>query len=172
MLRNLIFCSLCLCLNAYDAIAKKKTKGYKIITGVVTFTSEYCGGAVPSEELLSELQKEKPMVGKVLYLKLGSKNIESVKAIKRIVTDSQGKFSVKLKNGLDYIIIEEWKESPYKLPSNSDWVKWDEKCYQNWYETPDYILQRKNRNNSIHLKFVNRCSFDPYCGKYSGPLPP
>lgn len=152
--------------------SRKKSSSLVKVKGTVTSTNSYCGGAQPPEELLQDLKSPKPMSGKVILVKMGKVNSEKCKVVKKLITNDKGEFEVMLKKGRDYIFIEEWKGMPYKLPKNTEWIKWDAECYKKSYQTPDYVLHKANRTSTIPMNFHIRCSFDPYCGQYSGPLPP
>lgn len=160
--------------QGYFAIGQKsyRNKGFFQIKGMVTSTADYCGGAAPSEEMLEGLRTPKPLANKVILVKYGSFNTEKSRVVKRIVTNANGEFSISLKKGYDYIFVEEWKGMPYKLPEDTEWIKWDTTCYKKWYETPDFTLRKNKAIKGVKMNFHKSCFFNPYCGAYSGPLPP
>ena len=93
--------------------------------------------------------------------------------IKKVMTDSNGLFTVKLKKGYTYQFLEEWQCLNFKMPQQTQWVKWDEKCFRERYATPNYVLNtKKTKQNIITFNYHQPCFYNPYCGNYSGPLPP
>lgn len=158
--------------SAAFAQKAKRNKGLIQVRGLVTSTADYCGGAAPSEEMLADLKKPSPLANKVILVKYGVSNTEISRVVKRIVTNTKGEFSITLKKGYDYVFVEEWKGLPYKLPQDTEWIKWDASCYKKGYETPDFILRKNKPLRVVKMNFHKRCFYDPYCGTYSGPLPP
>ena len=150
----------------------KRNKGIITVVGMATSTADYCGGAAPSEDMLESLRRPAPLNNKVILVKYGLSNNEKSRVVKRIVTNAKGEFSVTLKKGYDYIFVEEWKGMPYKLPADTEWIKWDATCYKKWYETPDFTLKKNKTLKLVSINFHKYCFYNPYCGEYSGPLPP
>jgi hypothetical protein len=163
---------LLLCLTFASSCLAQKKGGSITIKGKVTTTADYCGGAAPSEEMLERLRTPQPAVRKVILVKYGTVNAENLRVVKRIVTDSNGHFSVTLKKGFDYQFVEEWKAQPFRVPANTEFVKWDAACLQKRYATPDAVCRKKQRGGTVDMNFHQPCFFHPYCGGYSGPLPP
>lgn len=143
------------------------------IRGYVTSTEDYCGGARPSDELLQDLGTPKPFANKVIYVKMGTVNKSSNKTIKKLKTDAKGGFSVMLNAGTTYYFVEEWKAKVFVTPKYSPEVVWDIQCLRKRYASPDYVLKVKNgKNPEVQINYHQNCSHNPYCGQYSGPLPP
>jgi hypothetical protein len=163
-----------ICLFSFSVWAKRKpVEAYTTITGKVTTTADYCGGARPSEEMLEQLRTPKPAIRRTIYIKYGSVNTENTRLIKKVMTDSNGLFTVKLKKGYTYQFLEEWQCLNFKMPQQTQWVKWDEKCFRERYATPNYVLNtKKTKQNIITFNYHQPCFYNPYCGNYSGPLPP
>jgi len=161
-------------LFSFSVLAKKKSvEAYTTITGKVTTTTDYCGGARPSEEMLEQMRTPKPAIKKAIFIKYGTVNSEKTRLIKRIITDSNGMFSVKLKKGYTYQFLEEWQCVGFKMPQATEWVKWDEKCLRARYVTPNFVLNtKKPKQRDITFNYHLPCFYNPYCGEYSGPLPP
>lgn len=161
------------CLFGYFSEAQSKSNKYITLKGQVTETSDYCGGAMPNEEVLNALKTPQPIAAKSIYIKIGSKNSEGKAVYKKIITDSAGNFTVRLKVGVTYCFVEEWKALKFIVPKNTDEIKWDTECLKKRYQTPDYLLKVKNAGNKkVHINFHNTCFYKPYCGEYSGPIPP
>ena len=144
-----------------------------LIKGYVTHTEDYCNGAAPTPEILEELAAEKPASGKIIYVKIGSINKSTTKLVKKIKTDASGRFELYLKPGLTYYFVEEWKAKVFKAPQNTNEITWDIQCLRKRYACPDFVLKVKASNNSeVHINYHKVCDFRPYCGSFSGPLPP
>ena len=61
----------------------------------VTYTSEYCGGAYPDDELLEELMVPKPLGKETVYI-FKNENVEDITALQ---LNKEGKVSLNLKAG-------------------------------------------------------------------------
>jgi hypothetical protein len=152
---------------ASSAQRKVSVKAY------ITATEDYCGGARPSDEMLRDMSTEKPLSDKVLYIKIGTVNKSTNKTVKKVKTDVNGRFEVMLSPGVTYYFIEEWKSKVFIAPKNTHEITWDISCLRKKYATPDFILKVKPVNNQeVHINYHQNCSYRPYCGQYSGPLPP
>lgn len=143
------------------------------IKGHVTQTSEFCGGAMPSPEKLKVLSTPQALPQKTIYIKIGLANDPAKSVINKVTTDENGNFSVSLKSGMTYCFIEEWKSVPLNIPQNTEFMKWDHKCYTERYHKADYVLKVKtSRNAVVNINYHQPCFFKAYCGEYNGPLPP
>lgn len=80
---------------------------YKV-TGSIYVTSDYCGGARPTEEMLDKLKTPKPYVGKKIYIRKGVVNTVDSPILYALVTDDEGKFTAQLPAG-NYVIIDEYR---------------------------------------------------------------
>ncbi|HNB81434.1 MAG TPA: hypothetical protein PLP34_05550 [Chitinophagaceae bacterium] len=153
--------------------AEAGSKRTLLIRGQVTQTSEYCGGAMPTPEVLKSLETPQPLPDKVLYLKTGSINKSGTPVYRKIVCDSAGRFSVRIPEGRAYCIIEDWKAAPMRYPEDTEWIIWDKACFRKRYESPDFLIPKNfSRGQMININFHQPCFFHPWCGTYSGPLPP
>jgi hypothetical protein len=171
------FLFLLLILSTSLFAAKKSKSKMVVIEGFVTQTSDYCGGAAPSEEMLENLRKPVPLAEKVLYIRIGAKNKPTRSGqnpiYKKVVTDANGKFSVKLKSNVTYCFIEGWKAKPFKVPANTAYIVWDAACLYEKYVNADLVIKvSKSKNEVVKINYHQPCFFRPYCGTYSGPLPP
>ncbi|MBL7764528.1 MAG: hypothetical protein JNJ58_00405 [Chitinophagaceae bacterium] len=150
-------------------------KGVRMVTvkGKVTQTADYCGGARPTDEMLEKLNAPHPLASKTIYIKIGAMNADKSKVYKKVVTDEEGRFTVKLPAGRVYSFVEEWKSGPYKKPQPQQFVEWDLACWRKKYLEPDFVLNLKTRKfPDVEINYHQRCFYSPYCGQYSGPLPP
>lgn len=146
------------------------------VSGLVTITSSYCGGAAPSEEMLMELAKPKPYVGKVFYVRKGNRNTLASEIILRFTTDSNGAFSIALPAGTWSLIQEEQvreiKNSDYPNTASHQ-VEMD--CLRKWWSEPYQVIEVKNSAiTDLHFSFHRRCfiASDIPCIRYTGPMPP
>jgi hypothetical protein len=141
--------------------------------GYVTYTQNYCGGAAPSPELIASLATPKPLVNKVLYVKLGAKNTSKSVVVKKIILDDSGRFAIKLRVGQTYCFLEEWKGKPFVAPQNTSTVIWDIQCLRQRYAQADYVLKVTQKEKIlVRINFPMPCFYAPYCGAYMGPMPP
>lgn len=160
-----------LILTSQISCAQRKAK-YYTVSGTVTSTSSYCGGARPTDEMMAELAKPKPEAGKQLFLKSGKENSKSNSIIISFNSDSLGQFNIKLKNGT-YCIVEEYKSKALAIPKNDENSKWDEKCLTEEYARCDYQLEVNNKNvDGVNINFHKPCQWSTPCLQYGGPLPP
>ncbi len=167
---------LCIISNViYSQINKKKVALFNI-SGKVTQTSTYCGGAEPSEEILAEYSKEKPYAGKTFYIRKGNINALNSKIILSFKADENGKFSFQLPPGI-YSIIQEAQVKEIKAEdyNKKESLQTDVSCLKNWWFKPYYVLEIKDKDISgLHFKFHHPCfvSGDIPCIQYIGPMPP
>lgn len=126
-----------------SAQRKKKLR----ITGQVTYTQLYKGGARPTEEILQQCCQPQPWRGKKIYIK---KNYYS-KELSVIHTDSTGNFDVCLREGTYNIYISNEKNK--SLSKEIEQGKGDEQ--KKWLTEPyaTIIVSRDGeRNFRIELK--------------------
>ena len=164
---------LLLCLVLLNPCCMLKAQTSVWLKGYVTTTQNYCGGAAPSPELLADLATPKPLAHKVLYIKLGAQNNSKSVVLKKVISDDSGRFVVQLRVGQTYCFIEDWKAQPFVLPQNTETVVWDIHCLRQRYAQADYVIRVKKKDNStLAINYVIPCFYAPYCGTYTGPLPP
>lgn len=144
-----------------------------ILSGKVTFTTPYCGGARPSDEMLQEYNRPKPYAGKVLFAeRLGPLVVPPV----RIVTNDTGYFSVSLSPG-DYVLLQEEQLDTLNVAElkKPGMVEVDTVCLKKWKHTPLASVSLRQQNiDSITINFPHPCfiSGDIPCRHYVGPMPP
>ncbi len=168
-----LFGILLLCSMQCFCHAKRGNGAWVKVSGHITQTSDYCGGARPSDELLENLKKPSPLENKIIFIKIGTANNSSIKYFQKVITDSNGDFVVTLKAGMTYCFIEEWKQKKLLIPEDTKYLTWDAKCLEARYHTADFVLKVKRiKNPIITINYHNPCFYSPYCGTYTGPLPP
>lgn len=172
-MNRLIFILACLGITLVTQAQTKGRPQFVEIQGLVTQTADYCGGARPTEEILEELSKPKPLANHIIYVKLGWFNESAKPVYRKIRCDQNGRFRIKLRVGASYSFLDEWKGTPFVAPANSEFVTWDIACLRDRYARPDYLLKVKKKNNPLVSIQLNKpCFYKPYCGQYSGPVPP
>ncbi len=145
---------------------KKPARRWKI-SGKVVQTSEYCGGANPSGEILEALRKEKPFPNKQLFVRTGTVNKVAKPILQSFTTDAEGHFEISLPPG-DYCVIEEHKKNQLKIP---DFTKENEKlpasdayrltsedCLRVWWKACDKTLRVKRASlKGVVIRFHLEC---------------
>lgn len=160
-------------ISAPVLISGEKLKTYAI-SGKVTQVFAYCGGAAPSEEMLERLAKPVAYAGKKFFIRLGKINRVNAKIIKSFTTGKNGEFSFRLAPGTYSIILEEQFNLIKVGDVANEFMQVDEKCLEEWWSKPFYLLKVKNKNISeLNFNFHHQCfiSFDIPCITYVGPQP-
>jgi len=169
------------CLTLFSFQQKKSHK--KIIqypvSGIITATSSYCGGARPSGEILSQLATLRPQSNKKIYLKKGEINSFDSKVFMELTTDTAGKFRAKLPAGKYLIVDEEKKDLSYynKLlkeykTATQSFEAVDTICLKEWYLKPDFTFEVKSDEvKNISVNYRKEC-FNLPCTQFRGPYPP
>ena len=150
------------------------------LSGNITYTSDYCGGAYPSNNMLQRLATPAPYPGKVFYIRQAERNDMNSPILYTIVTDSTGHYSINLPPG-NYCMIDEFRKDTafiadvYKVdPYNYLQVN-DKKCLEDWFNSCFYGFSIKD-SNFVHADFnIHRSCFRPEgvpCISYIGPMPP
>lgn len=158
-------------LNTHKAL---KTEGLFHISGKVTRSFTYCGGANPPQEVLKSLAARVPFPDKKFHLRKGTVNSISAGILMSFISDSLGMFSFDLPPGTYSIILDEQAE-PLKV---NKWerpnLQIDEKCLKEWWRKPYKILEVKNHDLVLpDFHFQQQCfiDFDIPCIMYTGPQP-
>ena len=145
------------------------------VSGKVTQTSPYCGGARPPKELLDRLATPVAYPNKKFYIRQGKVNSVKAKVIKSFTTDSAGEFSVQLAPGTYSIIQEEQLHKIKAVDYTKKYQVVDNKCLQEWWVKPYYLLEVKDNDiRQLNFNFHHRCYIagDIPCITYTGPLHP
>jgi hypothetical protein len=163
------------CLLQAQKATNTPKKTYKI-SGKITQTSLFCGGARPTEEMMREMEVPKPYKNKVLYVRAGKINTTAKSVLLKFTADSAGSFSFTLPPG-EYVIIQAEqvkKLNLKKLPSGKDFMI-NKKCLDEWWKKPYYALVIKDADvTNLNFNFEKRCFIptDVSCIEYMGPMPP
>ncbi len=137
------------------------------ITIEFTQTSDYCGGAAPSEEMLEELKTPQPMGRIIFYIVKGSKH--SYKAYKRVLTSEMGDVELSLPKG-KYAIFSEKQMKKFVKLNDSETQLWDNKCLKEKHFTPLLIINTY-KANQFKLNIHNKCFYSQDCAKFIGQMP-
>jgi len=151
----------------------------KTIFGKIVQTSDYCGGAAPTQEMIDKIGMETHFPDKELYIREGNFNLLSKPIIKDFLSDKYGKFEISLPQG-EYCIIEKIKKEDFKipdftelnkqLPPNSQYIIQSEQCFKEWWGTCDRLLSVNNQGiEDFVIKFHHSCEQPCVSG---GPQPP
>lgn len=138
----------------------RKTTGKRTISGKVVQTSDYCGGAAPTQEMIEFLKKEKPFPHKELFIRPGTLN-RFRPILQKFVADAEGNFKIALPPG-DYCLVEESKKDEPKIPEsakgNLEGAKSRAACFEEWYRTCDNVLKVGKQNlKGVLIKFHHQC---------------
>lgn len=149
------------------------------LSGNITFTSDYCGGAKPPKDLLEGLATPTPYLGKVFYIRSGERNDVTSPVLYTVISDSLGHYSVNLQPG-NYCMIDEFRKDTsfmfdvYKKDPNNFLVVHDKKCLENWFNSCFNGFTISNADISNVNFNIHRSCFRPEgvpCIDYDGPLP-
>ncbi len=165
----------CLILTACVS-TRNKEKNALDVNFEIAEANPHCGGAAPMPDDIYPMIE--PYVGCELMIYSVNEDNQRGKSFGTITTLTDGKATTKLPKGK----YQMWKPSkllPFsefiakeKSVNNSFYGYKNEACFQEWYETPDFVFEVGEESN---FKFVyhNRCftSHHP-CMLYTGPLPP
>ncbi len=162
---------------------KSKPRTMKLfeVTGLITETQSYCGGAAPPQDLLDELSKPKPIKGYSMYIRKTSNDFKNP-ILHKIFTDSNGMFKIKLPIGSYSVVDGSKKDSQtyndyltkYKHASES-FGPLDETCYLKYFSTPDFVIKVEKSKKTISLahNYHRSCSWSRNpCMEFRGQYPP
>ena len=169
---------LCLALLSFS-LRDTKTKAKTVpVSGTVTQTRDYCGGARPPDEILTQLGTPTPVSGKKIYIKAGEVNTFESKVILVLTTDEKGNFKAKLKPG-KYLVVDSLKKDltfynmllkTYKTQTES-YEPIDPVCLKEWFMKPAGTFEvtgKEAKNISVNFHITCR---DVPCAGFRGPYP-
>lgn len=148
----------------------------------ITQTSNWCGGARPSEEMEREFRTPKPFPDCKVYIRKDS-NILYSPILYSLTTNANGKINVKLPPG-KYIVVNELKrdDSVYKATmerfkeATENTAPIDTQCYKIFMAEPDFVIivpNRKSKGISKTHNYHKHCNWSGApCVEYRGPYPP
>lgn len=188
MIKKIVFFVLILLSFSIQAQTKKKKKLIKkvtpstisfIVKGTITETQQYCGGAPPQEDMLKELNTPKPIANYKLYIRKFANNI-STPIYKTIVTDSLGRYSIKLELGT-YSVVDSRKKDKqtyldlirkYKSATKSTGPI-DENCLKMHFAQADFMIDvTPEPDKIIDFNYFRTCDYTGApCVEFTGPMP-
>jgi hypothetical protein len=147
------------------------------VSGTITQTHSYCGGARPPDELLAKLQAPHPFPGKKIYFRKGDVNTVDIKTLKEAVSDSSSHFHVMLSPGT-YCVIEEDQVKAldtvaYRKKYATKYLVVDDACLKEWWgKCLTTLVVEKADKKDLTLNFHIPCFTQGIpCMKYTGPKP-
>jgi hypothetical protein len=150
------------------------------ISGFVTHSSSYCGGARPTNDILMEITSPRPNPNATFYVRRGKFNDISEEVFCTFSTDENGNFSFKLPPG-DYVILEKnrvdslyYKQVVKTYSKESDsYSAVDTSCMNNWLkESLTQISITTKDLENINWNIHKACWTDAPCIQYKGPYTP
>lgn len=167
-----ILCVFLLSLQAYGQGFSK----YKV-SGTLTQSSNYCGGAAPSPEQVAWYSTARPHRA-VIYLKEAAESHWGQPILDSVTTDENGYFEFWLEPGEYTLLTANQNDQNYLnsvLSCGNQYVLVDEECVRNWFAKGLFQVSVSNEFvENLNYNFYNAC-FVPYaipCLQYSGPYPP
>lgn len=146
------------------------------VTIKVTTTTPYCGGARPSDEILFDSRKPKPLKGQLFHLKEGTTNSLKTKELAQQVTDTAGTLVFKLIPGKYMLLLpEQMVAMDTTAFKDNRYYKFDRKCLHDWWKKPVLLLEvTRGEGNLFTLHFDRKCFVSGWspCESYVGPPPP
>lgn len=165
--------------NASEVQDKKSGEVF-MVTGKVTQSSSYCGGARPTDEILNNITAPRPMVGTTYYVRKGTTNDVTQKIVMTFSTGTDGSFSFKLPPG-EYIIIEANRldstyvksiAKKYEKPTAS-YTEAKKECLHEWLKGGLFQFKIVDAPvSNIEWNINHSCWTDDPCVHYTGPYPP
>ncbi len=176
-----VFCLLA-CGTKHKAASEKSTVNSPAktvtVSGNVTQTNSYCGGARPSDEILNQAATPRPFPNKKFHVIKGEINTVGREIFLSFTSDSIGDFSFKVAPSTYSIILDEQAQAPDTKKYESEVVKVDEACFKEWWAKPYYLLEVPAASQTTTIKGLNfnfhhKCfiKYDIPCLQYDGPLP-
>lgn len=151
-----------------------------MVTGKVTQSSSYCGGARPTDEMLNSITAPRPMVGTTYYVRKGTTNDVTQEIVMTFSTGTDGSFSFKLPPG-DYIIIDANRldssyvksiAKKYEKPTAS-YTEAKKDCLNEWLKGGMFQFKIIDAPvSNIEWNINHSCWTDDPCVHYTGPYPP
>lgn len=146
-----------------------------MVTGKVTQTTNYCGGAPPPQEMLQQLHTPKPVSGAVVYIHPGDTHAGVQNKIYKAVTDSMGVWRLKLPPGT-YCLVSDEKFNQDKLPTADDGkLRLDPYCFEDWRGKCDLTFEvgaEPVQAGTLNLFYPCFTETACPCFQYLGIMPP
>jgi len=141
-MKHLTYFSIILLLLAVECSSARQNNA-DMIQVKIMYTSDYCGGARPSEEILEELKSMKPFAEQEISIYTNENKRGNPLTIK---TDSNGVFNTNIPKGKYFLFIND----KLKIYENAT-----ESCKE-WAKKPDIEFEITSGN--IELQFHKKCN--------------
>jgi hypothetical protein len=163
--------------------AQKGNSSSTTIELFITSTSQYCGGAQPSQDMLDMLAKPEPMENKVLFVRKNTNDLRS-KILYTITTNVHGRASLKLPPGKYSFVDASKRDIPlydsliaeHKEAKNQAGPI-DPKCLLEHMTKSDFEViipkTRKKRVMKVGYNYFHSCNWAGVpCAEFRGQYPP
>lgn len=150
------------------------------ISGTVTHSNSYCGGARPTDEMLKQITAPKPTSNATFYVRKGIQNDPGMEIFQTFKTDENGNFRFELPPG-DYVIIEQNRlDSTYYFQilksyskETNSYTAADTSCMNDWLKGSLMRISVINKDvQDLNWDTHHGCWTDVPCIHYKGPYPP
>ena len=155
---------------------------FKNVTIQAWKTSQYCGGARPSDEMLQEFQTPKPLSGQLCFIRKSETNKISSTPVASATSDNQGKINIALAPGTYCLVLPNKVDSAaYKMfltkfgEDTGNYSAIDKKCLDQWFQKPELVFTVTDAKQPTATEFTihQPCSWNTIpCTDYRGPFPP
>ncbi len=144
------------------------------VTGKVTQTSQYCGGARPTKEIEDEMARKKPYQLK-MYIRKSTTNDLNSEVVAEINPDAEGNFKVFLAKGR-YCVVREFqlKEPDLTEIKKNENFRVSEDCFrEKWAECYKTFEVTEGTLSGVDINIHHSCFVpDLPCVQWNGPMPP
>jgi len=145
LLSLFLLVTLCQCKSKKNTVAAAKL--YKTVT--ILYSEEYCGGAAPSEELLSEMLKMKPLINsEVNVYKSNSTDLKPL----LLKTNENGEVNIPIKLGNQVFISLYPPITDYKLG------KYLHQCYKDFILAHLVMVDLSSEKNKFDINTRIECN--------------
>ena len=149
-----------------DSIKSHTNKFYQV-SGIIMHKKTWCGGVQIKPN--DNTYKIKPFNKKKIYVIKGLINSDTCKIVKEIYTNSKGAFSFDIESGDYGIIIEDWKQTKFRLPTYNFESMGMIKCLKKEYKKPDIKLKVTNKPiSNLSYTIIEYCTGGNVCNPCGG----
>lgn len=148
------------------------------VSGTLTQSHPYCGGAYPGEEELRRLNAARPFQT-WLYVRSGTVNRENAPILDSVQTDADGHFHFELPPGLFVLLLPDHKKHKTVaslLEQAKGDIAADKACLETWWEKGLMAIDVQSgtplQRLDVHLRHACFVPYPPDCFQYTGPYPP
>lgn len=174
-------CSACNTPQPVQAVPLKEVV-FKNTTIQAWKTTQYCGGARPTDEMLASMQTPKRLSDQLCFIRKGDKNAVSNSPVASATTNSDGQINIALEPGTYCLIFPNKVDSAaYKMylskfgEATANYSALDKKCLDEWFQKPELVFTIVDASVAFKTEFTihQACSWNTVpCVDYKGPFPP